>query len=95
MGHPGQPGHPEVLDLMGQAAERCRAIGKPVGTVGGTPELVVRYRAMGYGFVAIASDLGLLMRGATSAVQALRTQDNAVSPHVHTLSTGTRTEGGY
>ncbi|MFO1296331.1 MAG: hypothetical protein U1F25_07490 [Rubrivivax sp.] len=33
---------------------------------------MTRYRAAGFDYVAIASDLGLLMRGALSAVQALR-----------------------
>ena len=72
MGHVGQLTHPAVMALMVDAVRRCKALGKPVGTVGGTPELVREYRAMGFDFVAIASDLGLLMRAATGAVQALR-----------------------
>ena len=72
MGHVGQLTHPEVMAVMADAVKRCKAVGKPVGTVGGTPELVREYRAMGFDFVAIASDLGLLMRAATGAVQALR-----------------------
>jgi 2-keto-3-deoxy-L-rhamnonate aldolase RhmA len=73
MGHVGQLTHPAVMDLMAKAAQRCKALGKPVGTVGGTPEVVAQYRAAGFTFVAIASDLGLLMRGAQAAVAALRT----------------------
>ena len=72
MGHVGQLTHPAVMALMADAVRRCKALGKPVGTVGGTPELVREYRAMGFDFVAIASDLGLLMRAATGAVQALQ-----------------------
>ena len=61
--------------------------------LGVTPENVAQYRAIGFDYVAIGSDLGLLMRGAQLALAALRTQDVA---HVHTLSGGTRTaEGGY
>lgn len=86
MGHVGQLTHPAVMDLMSQAAQRCRAIGKPVGTVGGTPEVVAQYRAAGFDYVAIASDLGLMMRGAQAVVTALRTPD---SEHVHSLSVGT------
>jgi 2-keto-3-deoxy-L-rhamnonate aldolase RhmA len=93
MGHVGQLTHPEVMDVMGRSAERCRALGKPVGTVGGTPELVAQYRAMGFDYVAVASDMGLLMRGALAAVQALRAQDGR--PQVHTLAAGTHIEGGY
>ena len=97
MGHAGQPAHPAVLDLMAQTAQRCRAVGKPIGTVGGTPEVVAQYRAMGFNFIAVGSDLGLLMRGAQAAVQALRTPDADAEVHVHSLTGGTRTEAetGY
>ena len=60
----------------------------PAGTVGGTPEVVAQYRAAGFDFVAIASDLGLLMRAAQAAITALKTRDGE---HVHSLSTGTQT----
>ncbi len=72
MGHVGQLTHPAVMALMADAVRRAKAVGKPVGTVGGTAELVREYRAMGFDFVAIASDLGLLMRSAINAVQTLR-----------------------
>lgn len=88
MGHVGNLTHPAVMDLMTQAAQRCKTLGKPVGTVGGTADVVAQYRAAGYTFVAIASDLGLLMRGAQAAVAALRTTG---SEHVHTLAGGTQT----
>ncbi len=88
MGHVGNMTHPAVMDLMTQAAQRCKALGIPVGTVGGTAEVVAQYRAAGFTFVAIASDLGLLMRGAQAAVAALRTTGGE---HVHTLTGGTRT----
>ena len=68
MGLPGQLAHPEVMALMADAARRARALNMPVGTVGGTFELVARYRDAGFDFVAIASDLGLLMRAAQEAV---------------------------
>jgi 2-keto-3-deoxy-L-rhamnonate aldolase RhmA len=94
MGLTGQTTHPEVMKVMADAARRCNVLGKPVGTVGGTPELVVQYRAMGFNYVAIGSDLGLLMRGAQSAVKSLTTPDG--EPHVHTLTGGTQTaQGGY
>jgi 2-keto-3-deoxy-L-rhamnonate aldolase RhmA len=79
MGHVGNLTHPEVLALMADAAQRAHKIGMPIGTVGGTPEVVAKYRAMGYDFVAVASDLGLLMRAAQAAAQALRAIDGAVS----------------
>ena len=75
MGHVGQLTHPDVMALMADAARRAHALGMPIGTVGGNPETVAQYRAMGYDFVAVASDLGLLMRAAQAAAQALRAMD--------------------
>jgi 2-keto-3-deoxy-L-rhamnonate aldolase RhmA len=79
MGHVGNLTHPEVMDLMADAGRRANALGMPIGTVGGTPEVVARYRAMGYDYVAVASDLGLLMRAAQAAAQALRALDGGAS----------------
>jgi len=92
MGHVGQPTHPAVLELMAQGVQRCKAVGKPVGTVGSTPEMVAQYRATGFDFVAIGSDLGLMMRAAQAAIGALRTRD---TEHVHTLAGGTQATAGY
>jgi 2-keto-3-deoxy-L-rhamnonate aldolase RhmA len=91
MGHGGEAMHPAVMALMTEAADRARAIDVPIGTIGSTPEVVTRYRAAGYDYVAIASDLGLLMRGAQAAVQALRNAGGQSA--IHTLADGTRTEG--
>jgi len=74
MGHVGQLTHPEVLALTQQAVDRVKALGKPIGTVAGTPEIVARYREMGFDFVAIASDLGLLMRSAQAALATIRNE---------------------
>jgi len=91
MGHAGNSAHPDVMSAMADAARRARAIGKPVGTVGGTPEVVARYREIGYDYVAIASDLGLLMRASQAAVQALR----ADPASAQAAPGGKRIEGGY
>jgi 2-keto-3-deoxy-L-rhamnonate aldolase RhmA len=90
MGHTGQFTHPAVMQAMGDAARRCKALGKPVGTVGGTPDVVTQYRALGYDYLAISSDMGLLMSGALAAARALRGLSD--EPHVHTLHAGTRTD---
>ncbi len=90
MGHLGQPMHPAVVDAMSQAVRRIHAAGKPVGSLGATPEAVATYRAAGFDFMAIMSDMGLLMRGANDAIRMLRTGPGQAQ--VHTLSDGTRTE---
>lgn len=89
MGHVGQLTHPAVLDLMSEVVQRCRALGKPVGAIGAMPEAVAQYRAIGFDFVAVASDLGLLIQGAQAVISALRTPG---AMHVHTLARGTETQ---
>ena len=92
MGHVGQFTHPAVMQAMADAARRCRQLGKPIGTTAGTPDVVTQYRAMGYGYVAVASDMGLLMQGAQLALRALHMADGET--HVHSLLAGTQTDGG-
>jgi 2-keto-3-deoxy-L-rhamnonate aldolase RhmA len=87
MGHLGRTDHPAVLQAMAEAARRAAAAGVPIGSLGGTPEMVVRYRAMGYQFLAMAADIGLLMRGAQAALAALAVQEGGA--HVHSLTAGT------
>lgn len=82
MGHVGQLTHPAVIELTAQAVRRAKALGKPIGTVGGTPEVVAQYRAMGFDFVALASDLGFLMRAAQAGLNALRIQAGPAAPTV-------------
>jgi 2-keto-3-deoxy-L-rhamnonate aldolase RhmA len=77
MGHVGQLTHPAVMAVLADAVRRCHALGKPVGIVGGTAEVVAQYRALGFDFLAIASDLGLLMRAAQAASAALRAQEGS------------------
>lgn len=91
LGYTGQLTHPAVLNAMAQAVQRAKRLGKPVGTVGATPEVVAQYRAIGFDFVAVGSDVSLLMRAAHAAIASLRTQD---SVHVHTLASGTHTAAG-
>jgi 2-keto-3-deoxy-L-rhamnonate aldolase RhmA len=88
LGHLGEPAHPQVMELLAQAVDRCKALGRPVGTMGATPDVVAQYRAMGFDFVGVGSDLGLMMRGAQAALSALRTQDTTI---VHSVTAGTLT----
>ena len=68
MGYVGQGSHPAVMDLMSQAVLRCKAAGMAVGTIGSDPQSVAQYRAAGFDFVAVGSDLGLYMQGARAAI---------------------------
>ena len=75
MGHIGNLMHEDVTQLMADGVKRCHAAGKPVGTVGGTPEAVAVYRAMGFDYVGCASDLGLMMRSFAATLSTIRAQD--------------------
>jgi 2-keto-3-deoxy-L-rhamnonate aldolase RhmA len=91
MGHVGQLTHPAVLAQMADAAKRAHALGMPIGTVGGTPEVVAQYRAIGYDFVAVASDLGLLMR----AAQGLRRHCGPSTRPRHRAAEAPKLQSGY
>jgi 2-dehydro-3-deoxyglucarate aldolase/4-hydroxy-2-oxoheptanedioate aldolase len=72
MGHIGNIAHPEVQAVIKNVAERCRTIGIPCGIVGPTAEMVAQFMAQGYSFVAIASDLAMMMRQADTLIRAIR-----------------------
>ena len=91
MGHVGQVSHPAVMEAMAEAARRAKAIGMPIGTIGVNADLVTQYRAMGFSYLAIDSDLGLMMRACRAAVSSLTAQD---TPHVHDLASGTHLPRG-
>ncbi len=75
MGHIGNLMHEDVIKLMADGVKRCHTAGKTVGTVGGTPEAVAVYRAMGFDYIGCASDLGLMMRSFATVLSAIRAQD--------------------
>jgi len=65
MGHLGNFNHPDVQAKIKHAVELCRKAGKPVGTVGPNPESVVRYLEYGFTWIAINSDIGMMVGRAT------------------------------
>ena len=74
MGHAGNPMHPDVVAAMTKVVRQCHALGKPVGSVAGTPEAVAVYRAAGIDYIGCASDLGLMMRQCAAVLSAIRSQ---------------------
>lgn len=78
MGHTGNLMHEDVVKLMANGVKRCHAVGKTVGTVGGTPEAVAIYRASGFDYIGCASDLGLMMRNCAAVLSTIRSQNIVV-----------------
>ncbi len=79
MGHIGNIAHPDVQKALKAALEASHALGKPCGIVGGNPELVSQYIAWGYDFVAIASDMSMMLARAKEQISAVRGQAVKVS----------------
>lgn len=71
MGHRGNPGHAEVRAALAEAVRLADAAGLPCGIVGPNPDTVRGYVEMGFGFVAVGSEMGLMMGAARGAVAAL------------------------
>jgi 4-hydroxy-2-oxoheptanedioate aldolase len=63
MGRLGQPGHPEVDEAVRDAIRRIRACGKAPGVLTGDERLARGYIEAGALFVAVGSDVGLLVKG--------------------------------
>ncbi|KAJ57509.1 hypothetical protein ACMU_03105 [Actibacterium mucosum KCTC 23349] len=70
MGHPGNPGHPDVQATIDTAFARLHAMGVPTGIISLDPEAAKRYLAAGVGFVAVGIDLAVLRQN----IDALRAQ---------------------
>ena len=72
MGQIGNIAHPDVQAAMKDAAARANKIGKPIGIVGPTPEMVQQFIGYGYNYVAVASDMGMMMRQANAFFSAMK-----------------------
>jgi 4-hydroxy-2-oxoheptanedioate aldolase len=72
MGYLGDIGHKDVQALIAQAARAAHAAGKPIGIIGGSPEMLARFLGYGYDWVALASDIALMTARATDWLATIR-----------------------
>jgi 4-hydroxy-2-oxoheptanedioate aldolase len=72
MGYLGNPGHPEVQEVIKQAAQKIRAAGKAPGILATTAVDAKRYIDWGFLFVACGMDLKLLVKGADDLLAEVR-----------------------
>jgi 2-keto-3-deoxy-L-rhamnonate aldolase RhmA len=63
-----------VQALMRSAAQRARAAGIPVGTLGPNPEMVKGFVEMGFDYVAVGSDLVFMLQQAKSVLARMKGQ---------------------
>lgn len=72
MGLLGEPDHPQVQQLVAETLQRARKIGIPIGILAVNPAAAERYITMGFTFVSVASDFGLLVQNADAAAARYR-----------------------
>ena len=72
LGHLGEPRAPRVEQAIQNCISRVTAAGKPVGILAPDLESAKAYRAAGCTFVAIGSDISLLLQGGRALVRGFR-----------------------
>jgi 2-dehydro-3-deoxyglucarate aldolase/4-hydroxy-2-oxoheptanedioate aldolase len=72
MGHIGRPDHEEVQSVLAAAAAECRRVGIPSGILAANAAQAATYLSYGYNWVAVGSDLGLMMSNARAELRTLR-----------------------
>jgi 4-hydroxy-2-oxoheptanedioate aldolase len=72
MGHLGDMGQTAVQEKVALAAKECRRLGKPCGIVGQNPEVVATYLDYGYSWVAVSSDMGMMVSRAQEFIAKVR-----------------------
>lgn len=63
MGHPGNPGHPEVVAAIEAAIGKLKAMGKPAGILTLDENFARRCMELGTLFTAVSVDLAVLVNG--------------------------------
>ena len=67
LGHLGHNAHPEVRGLITDACRRARAIGTPIGILAPVEADARAFLEMGFQYVAVGSDIGVLNATATES----------------------------
>lgn len=72
MGLPGQLDHPDVVDAIARAVGPIRAAGKAAGMLASNEAHAHQLLELGYSFVALGSDIGLLLSAGTGLAQRFK-----------------------
>jgi 2-dehydro-3-deoxyglucarate aldolase len=72
LGHPGEIGHPRVLEAIEHVTATCRAAGVPLGYFGMDAAAVAAYVEQGYTLICAGVDCDLLGQGARRLLEALQ-----------------------
>lgn len=80
MGLLGDAAHADVQAKLAHAAQVCKRLGKPAGIIGPNPDMVARYVGYGYSWVAIGSDMSMMMGRAQEWLGQARGTPHASAP---------------
>ncbi len=72
MGFLGAAGNPAVQEKLAAGAKLCRQLGKPCGIVGANPDMVRKFLDYGFSWVAMGSDMSLMVGRAQEYLAKLR-----------------------
>ena len=72
MGRLGDLTHLDVQAAIADAAKAARAAAKPIGILGGTPEMVRRFLDYGSDYAAVSSDIAMMTGRAREYLSSLR-----------------------
>ena len=83
-GHLGNPMHTEVQTAIKETANRIRATGKSAGTLATDADDVDRLFGLGFNFIAVGSDVGILARGVERLATRFRTNQDETNKALRT-----------
>jgi 2-dehydro-3-deoxyglucarate aldolase/4-hydroxy-2-oxoheptanedioate aldolase len=72
MGLLGDMGNPAVQEKLAAGAQTCKRLGKPCGIIGFNPEMAKKFLGYGFSWVAVSSDLALMVGRAQEYLGAMR-----------------------
>lgn len=72
LGHLGNNSHPDVRRMIEDACRRAGAVGIPIGILAPLETDASAYLAMGFGFVAVGSDVVVLRKGCDALVKLFK-----------------------
>ena len=61
MGHLGDVAHADVQAQLAHAAAECTRLGKPCGILAANPDMAARFAGYGYSWIAIGSDMSMMV----------------------------------
>jgi len=72
MGLLGDMGNAAVQEKLAAAAQTCKKLGKPCGIIGGNPEMAKKFLGYGFSWIAVGSDMSLLVSRGQEYLAAMR-----------------------